>query len=406
MWNREPTTKAYTLLLASISAVLGFIAGLRLIELLLEFPAFRPGAFLVAAAQIPFLAVMTIVGYKLSHEPKWNTDQARRITLWCTAGLTGFVVINVLVMTLSPPDGWWDATIWVGWAAALGGGAGILTGYYEAKAIQRARAKEREAIRAEEAEAREELLDYLNSLLRHEVLNSATVIQGYAEHLTIENDFDDDVEETLATIENQSVEMTEIIKDVRVLLKASKQGNELERLDLRHILDKELRKVTERFPEVETEITAPDSVSIMGDPLLRRIFTNLFSNAVEHNDSDTPRITVTVTPEDETVTVRVADNGPGFPEDDREDLFEPKTGGSPDHGLGLMLVKKLVDRYHGEIELTDTGADGTVFTVTFPRPSEETPDTPSPVVDDAPKAEPDSPTDRTAGSVLSPVSND
>lgn len=71
-----------------------------------------------------------------------------------------------------------------------------------------------------------------------------------------------------------------------------------------------------------------------------------------------------------------------------------------------MLVKKLVDWYHADIELTDTGADGTVFTVTFPCPSDQAPTMPSSLVDDAVTQEADSAPDQPGSSLLSPVSDD
>jgi len=63
---------------------------------------------------------------------------------------------------------------------------------------------------------------------------------------------------------------------------------------------------------VETSI--PDHVYVRADDdLLARIFANLLSNAIEHNDAATPRVEVTVEPGPETVRFEIADNGPGIP---------------------------------------------------------------------------------------------
>lgn len=102
------------------------------------------------------------------------------------------------------------------------------------------------------------------------------------------------------------------------------------------------------------------------DGLLERVFSNLLLNAVKHNDRSAPRIRVSVETDDETATVHVADNGPGVPEGQRDTLFERDTDRGSSHGLGLYLVRTLVERYGGSVELTETGPEGSVFTVTLP----------------------------------------
>lgn len=103
----------------------------------------------------------------------------------------------------------------------------------------------------------------------------------------------------------------------------------------------------------------------MADDLLPRVFGNLLSNAVEHNDDAVPRISVTVTEWVDEVTVRIADDGPGIPASERETLFERSE--RADHGLGLYIVGELVERYGGRVELVETGPDGTTFDVTLDR---------------------------------------
>jgi signal transduction histidine kinase len=78
-------------------------------------------------------------------------------------------------------------------------------------------------------------------------------------------------------------------------------------------------------------------------------------------------VSVSVTPDTETVTVEVTDNGPGIPDDDIEGLFDPVPTQRADHGLGLTIVARLVERYDGTIELVDTGPHGSTFAVTLPR---------------------------------------
>ena len=69
----------------------------------------------------------------------------------------------------------------------------------------------------------------------------------------------------------------------------------------------------------------------------------------------------------DSVVVHVADNGPGIPEDRRDEIFGRGERGlqSPGSGIGLYLVDTLVDIYDGDIEITDNEPEGSVFTLTL-----------------------------------------
>ncbi|ERH06789.1 MAG: histidine kinase-, DNA gyrase B-, and HSP90-like ATPase [Halonotius sp. J07HN4] len=73
--------------------------------------------------------------------------------------------------------------------------------------------------------------------------------------------------------------------------------------------------------------------------------------------------------EADTVTVRVADNGPGVPDDERAEIFgKGETGlDSAGTGLGLYLVKTLVSAYDGSVTVRDNDPEGAVFVVTLSR---------------------------------------
>ncbi|WP_097044499.1 sensor histidine kinase [Flagellimonas pacifica] len=102
---------------------------------------------------------------------------------------------------------------------------------------------------------------------------------------------------------------------------------------------------------------------------LIRVVTNLVKNAIQAvPEVDSPRILVTVASEQEHVKVSVADNGIGISDDFKEKVFEPKfTTKSSGMGLGLGMVKNIVENYNGTIEFTSKEGRGTVFTVKFPK---------------------------------------
>ncbi|NAY91506.1 GHKL domain-containing protein [Muricauda sp. JGD-17] len=102
---------------------------------------------------------------------------------------------------------------------------------------------------------------------------------------------------------------------------------------------------------------------------LIRVITNLVKNAIQAvPDVESPRILVTVASEGDTVKISVADNGIGISDDLKHKVFEPKfTTKSSGMGLGLGMVKNIVENYNGTISFTSQIGKGTVFTIKFPK---------------------------------------
>lgn len=331
------------------------------------------GAFAVGAlTTVPALFGITYTGYWLGDS---NLDPARypRIAGWCLGGLVAFVGLNCALVASVPPESWLHAVSWLRWAAAVGAGVGLLVGVVEARAIEQAIAAETAAMRTDHLEEQRDLLDYLNAVLRHEVLNTATAIDGYASRLLEErSDLDEEARRWIEIVIDESNEMTSVVDDVRVLLRRTCDDHELHRVDLSRVLADEVRKLTYRWPAAEVETSIPEGVVVRADDMLPRVFGNLLSNAVEHNDGATPRVRVSVDRTSDAVEVEVSDDGPGIPDEELDSLFERGCCRGNAHGLGLYLVRELVESYDGTVELVESGPDGTTFRVVLPRaPAEQ-----------------------------------
>lgn len=102
---------------------------------------------------------------------------------------------------------------------------------------------------------------------------------------------------------------------------------------------------------------------------LIRVVTNLVKNAIQAvPDVASPRILVSVSSEKEYIKISVADNGIGIADDVKDKVFEPKfTTKNSGMGLGLGMVKNIVETYKGDIKFTSQYGKGTVFTVRFPK---------------------------------------
>ncbi len=300
-------------------------------------------------------------GYRLERSTI-GVDRYRRLAQWCFGCGVGFLAVNGLIMIFFP----WHSTSgnisWAQFSLNVGAVAGLTVGYVEARAIQREVEATAATVRAERLAEEREVLTYLNDLLRHEVLNSAQIIGGHASLLL--EDADDRSRTHLETIDRESDALTDVIDDVRAMLNASRKPEVTGTIDLGDLLESELTALDDRAEELEIDADIPNDVFVKGNEGVRWVFANVLENAVEHNDSEPPRVAATVATRPETVAVEIADDGPGIPPETRETLFERK---SENHGLGLYLVRILVHRYGGAVELTETGPDGSVFTVTLPR---------------------------------------
>ena len=102
---------------------------------------------------------------------------------------------------------------------------------------------------------------------------------------------------------------------------------------------------------------------------LIRVVTNLVKNAIQAISEDKkPQIIVHVGEKEKYVVITVADNGSGVPEENKDKVFEPKfTTKSSGMGLGLAMVKNIVETYKGTISFESEKDKGTVFKVVFPK---------------------------------------
>ncbi|MBK6744881.1 MAG: GHKL domain-containing protein [Hydrogenophilales bacterium] len=110
------------------------------------------------------------------------------------------------------------------------------------------------------------------------------------------------------------------------------------------------------------------------DPsLLRQVLVNLFKNAQEAMaESLDAHIDVTTRLEAETVILCIEDNGPGFPDSLMSRLFEPYATNKPKGtGLGLPIVKKIIEEHHGSIEVRNLTPKGAGVCIRLPVTAQE-----------------------------------
>lgn len=291
-------------------------------------------------------------------------EHHRRIAVCWLVGGGGFLAFNLGLMTFFPTGPIWIATNWARWALSLGLAVGLVIGVTESRAIYHTISAERQSIRTEHVEKQRDLVDHMNGILRHEVLNATQVILGNASSLQEADDPIRPSDERIERIYRQGEEVTAVIQEVRSLLGAMDADRALAPMSLADVVRSEARKVTDRHPNADVDVRIPDDVTVRGDELLGRIFGNLLSNAAEHNDAETVHVVVEADRSAGSVAVTVRDDGGGIPDRKLDALFDRPAQG--DHGLGLYLVRELAQGYGGSIDLVETGEQGTTFEVRLP----------------------------------------
>ncbi len=207
--------------------------------------------------------------------------------------------------------------------------------------------------------------------LAHEIKNPLTPIQLSAERLQVKlaDRLDEASRQTLKrsteTIINQVAALKGLVDAFSQYAKLP--APRIERLDLNALI-KEVAVLYEGHRPLSLELS-PGLPPVAGDPaLLRQLLHNLLKNADEALvDVAEPRVEVTTRRVEEGVEMCVADNGPGFPEQLFSRLFEPyATTKAKGTGLGLAVVRKIVEEHHGVIEVRNVEGGGAQVCVTLP----------------------------------------
>ena len=209
-------------------------------------------------------------------------------------------------------------------------------------------------------------LEVLNQVVRHDIRNDLQLVQAYAELLADRLDDEEYLSyvQTILDSAGAATELTHSAGDLAEVL-AHPDGAR-EPVALRGTLESQLEdaRTSDRAASVRLDGSIPN-VTVTADAMLSSVFRNLLKNAIQHNDDPRPEVSVDVTEGDDTVTVRVADNGPGIADDRKESVFGKGEKGleSDGTGIGLYLVNELVTGYGGDVWIEDAEGGGTTVVV-------------------------------------------
>lgn len=173
------------------------------------------------------------------------------------------------------------------------------------------------------------------------------------------------VEEYSNTLIQQIDLMSSIASAFSSFAKMPAQKNEM--LNVVEIIELALDIFNEKY--ITFHSTAEEIIAKFDRTQLIRVVTNLVKNGIQAiPEGQDPEIVVSVTEEGEEVILSIKDNGVGIADENKTKVFEPKfTTKSSGMGLGLAMVKNIVNTYNGSIGFTSHDDNGTTFTVKFPK---------------------------------------
>ncbi len=212
----------------------------------------------------------------------------------------------------------------------------------------------------------------------HELRTPLASIRGYAELFRMGATEDAaDTEMAMRRIEEESKRMGVLVEDLLTLARLDETPErEPGPVDVSALAADAVEDARATAPERRINLSVDGPVVTSGDPhQLRQVLANLLRNALVHTPAGTP-VDVTIGERDSTITVQVRDHGTGLPPNSHPNLFERfwraqggRERGRAGAGLGLAIVREIVEAHGGRIRAENAPGGGALFVVELPRSS-------------------------------------
>lgn len=244
--------------------------------------------------------------------------------------------------------------------------------------------KEVEALRTKEAELEQSLqeLSRVNSDLNqfahiasHDLQEPLRMVTNFMELLAEEYDevLDSDAKQYIHFAHDGATRMQALLDDLLAYARHDQSQIELEMVDLNSVLETVISDLSGTIRKTDANIRCGDLPMLMADEVgLQRVLQNLLSNAIKYQPAgQQPLIDISVMDDGENWHLMVSDNGIGIDPDKCEMVFQPfkRLHGKeayPGNGVGLAIVKKIVNSWGGSISVASHGV-GSVFTIVVPQ---------------------------------------
>ncbi|AUC82560.1 ATP-binding protein [Lacinutrix sp. Bg11-31] len=227
--------------------------------------------------------------------------------------------------------------------------------------------KQRETLLSELAHQNQELSDYAH-MVSHDLKSPLRSIDALTSWLTedYKDVFDDNGKKTLDLIRDNVEKMDTLINGILEYSTIGKNQLEVYDVDIKNLIEDILNSI--QVPE-HISITKSNMPIIQGDKYrLQQLFQNLIANAIKYNGKDKGTIDIGVEDKDNYWQFYIKDNGKGIEEiyfDKIFKTFEKLENNPESSGIGLSIVKKIIDLYGGKIWIESQVSIGTTFYFTL-----------------------------------------
>jgi len=220
--------------------------------------------------------------------------------------------------------------------------------------------------REQQIRERERRLSVLNRVLRHNLQNDMTVIQGYAEILPSAGQ--EQLEQASEKILQKSRGLVNHGKKARRLetVMENAEGGPVD-LDIGQEVLNMVEKYDEEYPGFVVDTDIDERAWAKAVSGVEFGIESIVENAFHHNDSDDPTVSIRLEQVGDEVHIHVEDNGPGIPEHEREVLTQDEeTSLEHGSGIGLWLAYWAVVKSDGELEFDTPEEGGSIVTIKLP----------------------------------------
>ena len=214
---------------------------------------------------------------------------------------------------------------------------------------------------------REQRLQVFNRVLRHNLRNDLNVVLGRADNIAEQFPPARQEAEVIRQKASELIDISEKAREVgKTLDRRTRTGTQI---DVVECVERICGEFRQSHSDAEIEADVPDAARVYADKTLEAAISEVVENAIEHNDTEDPTVTVRVSAvDDEWVNVTVLDDGPGIPPSEREVLVEgEETALHHGSGLGLWLANWIVGRFGGEVLFDEYHTTGGAVTLRLQR---------------------------------------
>lgn len=232
-------------------------------------------------------------------------------------------------------------------------------------------------------QARNEELDAYGHTVAHDLKNPTALIISYAQVLDSDGATLSEAErrQSLQAILHGGLKMVAIIDELLLLASVRQKSVPVSRLDMRPIVSEVAERLSPLLKEFQAELVLPRSGTWPAAkgyaPWVEEVWVNYISNALKYGGTPSAPPRVELGGEalpDGMARFWVRDNGSGLTPEEQARLFTPFTRvGQPratGHGLGLSIVRRIVERLGGQVQVESAPGRGSRFSFTLPRAGE------------------------------------